>query len=213
MSAPAELRNAVARDLAPTRPLAPPSIRALAIVPIAAAIVAAVPLLNFFRPDLASAGVLRVWGLSIAQAIAGIAMIAAALRESVPGRQLSPTTVASLVVGGLALPAILPGLAARAFDVAPGSHGAIAIGVACFRTSATAAVPAVMAAAILSARAMPLRPLVAGAIYGLGCGLIADGALRLWCEFSAPEHVLLAHTTAVVASMMLGVIAATVSRR
>ena len=203
MSAPADLRDLIARDLAPARPLAPPSTRALALLPIAAVVVASVPLLHELRPDLASIGVLRAFGFSIVQAIAGIAIVAAALRESVPGRQW---TVSLLIAGGIALAALLPDLAASAFDVAPGAHSAAAVGVSCFRTSAVAALPALMASAILSARAFPLRPAVAGALYGLGCGLIADAGLRLWCEFSAPEHVLVAHVGAVVVAMAFGAI-------
>src|SRR5581483_7877077 len=52
MSAPDPLRRAVARDLRPVRPLAPPFRRALLLAPLALAIVAAVPLLNFFRSDM-----------------------------------------------------------------------------------------------------------------------------------------------------------------
>jgi len=204
MSAPADLRTLIARDLAPARPLPPPSVRTLALLPIAAAVVASVPLLHSVRPDLPSIGVLRPFGFSIVQAIAGIAIIAAALRESVPGRQWTVRQVSLLIAGGIALPALLPGLAASAFDVAPGAHSAVAVGVACFRTSAVAALPALIASAILSARAFPLRPVVAGALYGLGCGLIADAGLRLWCEFSAPSHVLSAHVGAIVLCMLLG---------
>ena len=43
--------------------------------------------------------------------------------------------------------------------------------------------PALIVAALLAARAFPLRPGVAGALYGLGCGLIADAGLRLYCEY------------------------------
>ena len=62
----------------------------------------------------------------------------------------------------------------------------------CFRTSALAALPAVIASGVLAARAFPLRPAIAGALYGLGSGLIADAGLRLFCEYSVPTHVLLA---------------------
>ena len=213
MSAPNALRDLVARDLAPARPLAPPAVRALALVPIAAAIVASVPALYELRPDLPSIGALRAFGFSIAQAIAGIVIIAAALRESVPGRQWPLAQVIALVAGGMLMPLLLPGLAAQAFDVAPPPAGAVPVGVACFRTSALAALPALAASALLSARAFPLRPAVAGALYGLGAGLIADAGLQLWCEFSAPAHVLAAHLGAVILSMALGVAAALVSRQ
>jgi hypothetical protein len=45
-----------------------------------------------------------------------------------------------------------------------------------------------------------------GILWGLGCGLIADAGLRLYCEFTTLPHMLLEHFAAVVASMLLGVI-------
>jgi len=204
VSAPSGLRDLIARDLAPKRPLAPPALRALALVPVAAAIVAAVPALHELRPDLPSIGVVRALGFAIVQAIAGVAIVAAALRESVPGRQWPAAQAVAIVAGGMLMALLLPGLAAQAFDVAPRPAGASAVGVACFRTSALAALPALAASAVLSARAWPLRPAVAGALYGLGAGLIADAGLRLWCEFSAPAHVLIAHVGAVAVSTLLG---------
>jgi hypothetical protein len=52
----ADLRAIVFRDLRPVRPLWPPSRRALALTPLAIAIVVGVPLVNFFRTDLAALG-------------------------------------------------------------------------------------------------------------------------------------------------------------
>ena len=43
-------------------------------------------------------------------------------------------------------------------------------GAACFRVSAIAAIPALIAAAILAARASPLLPALAGALCGLAAG-------------------------------------------
>jgi hypothetical protein len=57
---------------------------------------------------------------------------------------------------------------------------------------------------------LPLRPGVAGALYGLGCGLIADAGLRLYCEYSAPLHVLVAHGGAIVGAMMAGALVAVI---
>jgi hypothetical protein len=51
---------------------------------------------------------------------------------------------------------------------------------------------------------------VAGALYGLGCGLIADAGLRLYCDYSAPLHVVLAHGGAVAGAMMAGSLVAIV---
>jgi len=109
------------------------------------------------------------------------------------------------------VPAVLLGLTASTFDLGPGPGRALRGGIVCFRASALGAVPVLIASAVLVARAFPLRPAIAGALYGLGCGLIADAGLRLFCGFSQPQHILLAHGGAMAASVAVGALAATVT--
>jgi hypothetical protein len=213
MTAPPELRERIARDLRPTAPLGAPAVRALALVPLAFAIVIGIPALHFFRSDMAAIGFVRAWGFSVGQAVAGIVIVAAALREAVPGRSLPRTVIAAIVALGLLVPAALLALTSSSFDIGPAPGRAIADGIGCFRVSGLAAVPALVVAAFLAGRALPTRPSVTGALYGLGAGLIADGGLRLYCEYSQPEHVLLAHGGAIAASMAAGVALAYASRR
>jgi hypothetical protein len=207
----AGLRDRIARDLTRVTPLRPPVVRALALVPLAAAIVFAVPALHFFRSDMHALGLIRGWGLSFAQAVAGIVLVAAALRESIPGRSLSGAALTWTIALGAMLPALTLALTASSFEVGPEPGRALAEGVGCFRASASAAIPALIVAAILAARAFPLRPGVTGALYGLGCGLIGDAGLRLYCEYTAPPHVLLAHGGAILGAMGAGMVFAKIS--
>ena len=207
--APSSLRDVVERDLRPTRPLRSPSVRALVLIPLAVAIVLAVPGLHFFRSDMSAIGFVKAWGFSFGQALSGLVIIASALRESIPGRGLSRGAIAATIAVGLAIPAALLMLTASTFDIGPAPGRALQDGAACFRVSAIAAIPALVAAAILAARAFPLRPALAGALYGLGCGLIADAGLRLYCEYSVPQHVLLAHGGAILGAMAVGAAVAT----
>jgi Negative regulator of sigma F len=210
---PPLLRDAVQRDLRPAQPLMPPSVRALVLIPLAVAIVLAVPGLHFFRSDMGAIGFVKAWGFSFGQALAGLVIVAAALRESIPGRGLSRGALTATIAVGLATPAALLLLTASTFDIGPEPGRALEEGAACFRVSAIAAVPALIAAAILAARAFPVRPAVAGALYGLGCGLIADAGLRLYCEYTVPQHVLFAHGGAILGVMLVGAIVAVVVAR
>jgi hypothetical protein len=72
------------------------------------------------------------------------------------------------------------------------------------------ALPVMAIAGWLVARAFPLRPRLAGALYGIGAGLIADAGWRLFCHFSDPVHVYGAHTLGIVAAAAIGI---AVSRR
>jgi len=210
---PAELRDVIARDMAPARPLLPPSTRILLLAPLALATILAVPSLNFYRPDLIEIGVLRIWGLSIVEAAAGLFIVGLALRESVPGRNLSTSAAWGAIAGGLALPIAIYLITADRFDVGPSPRALPMVSAICFRTSAAAAIPGLIAATVLVARAFPLRPGLAGALYGLGCGIIADAGLRLFCEFTIPVHVIAAHGGAIVASMAAGAAVAWVGAR
>ena len=198
------VRDEIARDLKPARPLPPPARRALALVPIAAAIVVGVPAFHAFREDLTTIGFLRAWGFSIGQTIAGVTVVAVALRESIPGRSLKAATLTALLVVGIALPAAVLLLTTSSFDIGPAPGHAIREGWVCFRVSSLAAVPALVFAGALAARALPLRPGAAGALYGLGSGLTADSGLRLYCDYSTPSHVLFAHIGAVAATAVFG---------
>jgi hypothetical protein len=203
---PPSLRDAVKRDLRPTRPLRPPAVRALVLLPIALAIVLSVPGLRFFRPDMQAIGFVKAWGFSFGQALAGLLIIAVALRESIPGRGLSRGAIAATFVIGLAIPVALLAVTASAFNVGPEPGQAFEEGIGCFRVSAISAIPALLAAAFLAARAFPMRPALAGALYGLGCGLIADAGLRLFCDYTEPAHVVFGHGGAVVAAMVFGAV-------
>ena len=211
MSAPRGLRDKIARDLRPVKPLRSPSMRALVLLPLAAAIVFAVPALRFFRSDMQALGVVRGWGFSYAQAVAGIVIVALALRESIPGRALSRAALGWTIAAGLTLPALILVLTSSTFELGPAPGQALTDGIGCFRASAEGAVSALIVAALLVARAFPLRPGIAGALYGLGCGLIADAGLRLYCEYTAPPHVAFAHGGAIVGAMFVGVVVSKLS--
>ncbi len=49
-----------------------------------------------------------------------------------------------------------------------------------------------------------LQAIVAGALAGLGAGLVSDASWRLYCHVSDPGHVLVAHAGAIVALTAIG---------
>jgi len=202
----ANLRAIVSRDLRPLRPLWPPSRRALALTPLAIAIVVGVPLVNFFRTDLAVLGLVKAWGLSVIESAAGLAIVALGLREAIPGRALRRRALLIAALAGLALPLVIYRVTTDTFTVGPRTWAQWRFGMVCFRTSVLAATPVLLVSAFLTKRAFPLQRAVTGILWGLGCGLIADAGLRLYCEFTTLPHMLLEHFSAVVVSMLLGVV-------
>ncbi|HEX6163076.1 MAG TPA: NrsF family protein [Vicinamibacterales bacterium] len=207
MSAPGELRSRLAADYQPVRALRSPWTRALAIVPLAIVALIGAQLAFNVRSDAPSLGWLGVWGFSIAQSAIGIIVVGAALRESIPGRHWSSAAIALWVAIPIAAIVVITLVSWEASQVILRGAWWVVAGV-CFAGSAATAMPVVAFAGILAARAYPTRPAIAGLLFGLGAGLMADAGWRIFCHFSEPAHVLSAHLAAVILSTIVGALAA-----
>ena len=146
------------------------------------------------------------------QALIGLALVAAALREAVPGRAWSRAATAMWILVPLTVVLLVTWNSWEASQVVLG-RGWWIVGLACLGGSLASGLPVVALASVLAARAYPTRPALAGALLGLGAGLVADAGWRLFCHFSEPAHVLSAHVGAVLVSMVLGSWLATVTCR
>ena len=198
---PAALRAAIAADLAPVHPLARPLARTLWMTPLALLLLFAAPVAFEFR-RFDSLGWVWFWGASAVQLAAGLALVAAALREAVPGRAWSRSALVALAIAPLALLVTItlgswsrsPVVLARQWWI---------VGAICLFASATTALPAVALGCVMVRRAFPTRPAIAGALAGLGAGLMADAGWRLFCHFSEPGHVL-GHAGGVLLATVIG---------
>jgi hypothetical protein len=173
------------------------------VLPFGLVVLVAAPLAFEVRPDASRLGWFGVWGFSLIQSAIGFAVVAAALRESVPGRGWSRGAIALwlsmpiLMIVGITMVSwqFSPVMLRREFWM---------VGGVCFAGSAAMALPVVALTSILAARAYPTRPAIAGALLGLGAGLMADAGWRTFCHFSQPAHVLSAHLAAVMMSTVIG---------
>jgi hypothetical protein len=205
---PDDLHRAIARDLTPVRPLAPPWRRAAVLLPLAIAVVAGIPWVMGVRHDAGVLGAWWSWGVSSLQLLAGFVLVGLALRESVPGSALSPRQLAGAIASGVAIVAAVTWATYAVSPTSAPPARTVPFFVYCLRHSALLGAPAVIAAGLLAARAFPLRPWVAGALYGLGGGLMTDAGWRLFCDVSAPSHVLMAHGGAMLVLVVLGMLTA-----
>ena len=204
---PPPLLGAVRGSLRPVRPYLPPSLRALAILPVGVVLLVGMPMLWGARPNLALLGGVASWGLSALQMLVGLTVVGLALREAVPGRELSRRELFALVVGGALLFLALTLTSEWLAPVALRRRVWMLEAVGCFRMAASWGVPALAIAAWLVVRASPTRPWVASAGCGLGTGLMTDAGMRLWCGISTVSHVLLGHGLAILLLVVLGALA------
>jgi hypothetical protein len=200
---PAVLRARLAADYAAVRPLPHPVARALAMAPFALVALVAAPWWFEPRVDLLRLGWAQAWGWSLAQSIAGVALVAAALREAVPGRAWHRVPLTLWLAAPVALVVIVT---FTTYDASPiALRGAWAtVGAMCLAGSLATALPGAVLSAVLAARAYPTRPALTGLLGGLGAGLMADAGWRLFCHFSEPAHVLIAHLGGVLAAGLCG---------
>ena len=196
VSMPDALRDAVAADMRPVRPLAPPWMRVLWAVPIAVAIAAIVLLYFGLRPDYRGLEDVMTWVPVILQVALGFAVLVLALHETVPGMRISRPVVLGVCTGALAVH-----LAANIIlwlrD--PMGYGDFLSSLwGCFRYEVILGVPFLAVITYLAAKALPVRPQVIGALAGVGAGVISDASWRMVCPVSVPSHFLTAHLGGVI---------------
>jgi hypothetical protein len=190
---PDRLRREVESDLRPVEPLPRPALRALEVAIWAIAVFVVVPALLPLRQDAPALGWLLVWGAAVAEGLVGLLLIGLALSEAVPGSGVgsaraglglgagAATQLAVALLSWMSAPTLPPGDAAR--------HA----GTSCFSAQGLLAFSGLAFAFWLVVRALPVRPRWAGALAGMGAGLVADGVWHLICPRSDPAHLLVWH--------------------
>ena len=201
---PPGLRDQVSRTLRPVSPLRSPVRRTLALLPVVVLVLAAVPLLWGIRYDARAVGPLLLWLGSALQTGVAIALIAAAVAESVPGRLGGPWSLFARATAGLAFVAILTAFTFAASPAyVPFTAEARYFHICLTRPIALGLLP-LIGAGLLMRRGLAARPVVAGVMAGLGAGLIADAGWRLYCHVSDPSHVFAAHLGGIAALVFVG---------
>ena len=141
-------------------------------------------------PELLGAG----WVLQTATAVI---VLAAAIRESIPGRLLSPLRLAAVLLTVIVVQALWT---AGWFSVAPWSPPARlqprALGICLSREYLLGLVPLGIAGAVLR-NGLISRPAIAGGLAGLAAGLAVESSWRLYCAITAPSHTLAGHMGAI----------------
>jgi len=204
-SLPSDLRHAIAQSLDPVTPIASPARRAARFALVCAGLLGLVPLVwgtshRLLPPELLGAG----WALQTATAVL---VLTAAIRESMPGRLLSP-----LQLGGVLLAVVLVQafwtagwFAVAPWNPAPHLHAQV-LRVCLSREYLLGLVPLALAAAILR-RGLTTRPALAGGLAGLASGLAVESSWRVYCAVTAPEHTLAGHMGAIALLTATGALA------
>jgi hypothetical protein len=196
---PAALVSHVRANLSPVRPLASPARRLLALLPLAAFLLFGPPLYWGWRANLALLPGWVSWGLSIFESLAGAALLGLALRQAVPGLAVRTRWMLLAFGGAVTVFAAVSLVTAQVLPTPRLDPDAWArLSWECVWMELVFAVPAIIVTSWLVARALPTRPALTGAAYGLAVGLMTDAGVRLFCWIDAPSHVFAAHGGAIL---------------
>lgn len=185
------LRRAVAADIEPVKPLPPPWVRILWAGPLA--VVMAVGTLVAFglRSDLQGVEVVIAWLPMILQISLGLAVLAIALQETVPGMRVAKPVVYGVCISALALHLAVNIIMWLRDPM--GYEDFLTSWWSCIRYEILLGVPFLAIVTYMAGRALPIRPRYIGLLAGFGSGVIADASWRMVCPVSVPMHFLTAH--------------------
>ncbi len=199
---PAGLRAAVDADRRAVHPLPAPGVRALEVALWAVVALLAAPALFGLRGNAAAIGFFAMWGAAVGECLAGVLLVALALREAIPGSGVGRGRALAALVAGFAVQAAVAWLTSMRLGSMPeGGHHP---GATCLAMESSLALPALAATLWLVVRALPVRPRWSGALGGLGAGLMADGVWHLVCPMCDLHHVLVWHGGATAVMTALG---------
>jgi hypothetical protein len=192
----------------PVKPLRPPATRALVLAAAFLALMAGVPAVLGPRADVAPPDFRAYVAYSLLEVAGAYLLVVAGLRLSIPARAPAPSMVLAAI--GLAWCAHLAaGWAALAHGVtAPAPAHAWQAGLVCLGAIVLLAAAPVAVGVVLLRRGLPTRRRLAFALIGLAGALAAEAAWRLHCDYSAWQHVLPAHSGAVLLVMVVAAAAA-----
>lgn len=199
-SLPEALRTAFERDDGPVRPVDPATVGAAGLLVTALAVASVLAAAPGLRSDAADLGASVLWGLSLLELVAAVALAVAALRDATPGRRL-PT----FVLPGAATLGLVTHLGAAAVarlsggvPIEEGSH--LQVGVICGGAELLLAVLAGGAGLVVARWGSSPRPVVTGLALGLAAGLAGDAVWRTICPHTEPLH-LVAHGLGLLAAL------------
>lgn len=212
---PQALLDAIKKDLAPVKPLAPPWRRALFVVPVAL-VVMGMPFLYYRLRDTTDLGATLGWMPVAVQILLAFALLVFALREGIPGWRASAGAIFSLCVVAYTVQIAVNLLIFLRSPASAGGSG-LAMWMQCFRVESLIGLPMLIVVAWLVARTLPQRPWLAGFLAGTGAGFAGDASWRMFCPYSDPTHILLGHTGGILVlgltGFLLGYLWSLVSQR
>ncbi|HEU4654845.1 MAG TPA: NrsF family protein [Steroidobacteraceae bacterium] len=211
---PASLLNQIRANLEPVRPLASPSRRIVTLLPLALILLFGPPMYYEWRENFSQLPSWASWGLSALESLGGIALMALALRQAVPGLAVRRRSMFSAFAAAVLLFTCVSLITGNVLPTPLHNPSAWSrLAWECIVMELLFAIPSLAISAWLVARALPTHPALTGAAYGLAVGLMTDAGVRLFCWIDQPLHVFAGHGGAILIGTLGATLTATMIER
>jgi hypothetical protein len=199
-----KIRDQIQQDIRPVRALAPVWRRAMPLLLIWGVLIGLVVVLAGLRSDSDLLGPWIVWGFPVLQLLAAYAMVALALRLTIPGSSVSASFLSFLTLLGVAIHLGISGIVFHLSPTHVEAHQEVGIALFCFVTTLVLSLIPSFFVIFAAGQGLASRPLVLGIVCGAGCGLSGEAIWRMHCHYNDWEHILSAHLGAIVAAGLIG---------
>ncbi len=201
-----KIEEQVLRDMKPVRALAPIWKRVSPLLLIWVILTVLVLAAFGLRRDSEVLGLWMLYGLPLLQLLAAYVIVAFALRLSLPGSEVSISVLVWIALLGVVVHLAISGIVFHLSPIHVETGRDMHFAIVCFLFTLGLGLIPLIFVHFLSTRGLVSRPAMLGLVCGLGCGLTGEAAWRMHCPYSSWDHVLVAHSGAVLMTVLLAFI-------
>jgi hypothetical protein len=199
-----KIRDQIQQDIKPVHALAPIWRRAMFLLPLWLVLIGLVVAFAGLRSDSELLGPWIVWGFPVVQLLAAYAMVALALRLTIPGSSVSASFLSFLALLGIAIHLAIAGILFRLSPTRVEVNREADLTIICFVTTLVLSLIPSLFVIFAARQGLASRPLVLGFVSGAGCGLSGEAIWRMHCPYNDWNHILSAHFGAIIAAGLIG---------
>ena len=198
------IRGRIEAEMVPVRPLSGAWKRALFLPLLFGMLVGIVLLVLGLRSDYEVLGPSIAWGFAVLQCLAAYAVLTLGLRITIPGADLPITILAFVALLGLGLHFAVAELSFQLSPISVEAHQFWRMVVVCASITLGLGLLPLAVFLVFASRGLPRSATTVGLLCGLSSGLCGEAAWRMHCAYTSWDHVLPAHSGAILLTALLG---------
>ncbi len=198
------VKDKIQQDMKPVQALAPVWKRILPLLLVWAILMGLVIILFGLRSDSQLLGPWITWGFPMIQLLAVYAIVILALRWTIPGSSVPASFLTFFILLGVAIHLVISEIVFHLSPIHVEANRELDLAIFCFITTLVLGLIPLFFVIFLFRQGLPSRPVFLGLVCGLGCGLSGEAIWRMHCHYNSWNHILSAHTGAILVTGIIG---------